>query len=433
MTETPAIENPVGESAPGSHTLIDRRSPPAEPVESRTETAPANVGGPDISGIVWPGPAGSEVDALAARFAHGLWRRTEERLRQYAEGAKTSWEQHVATRTLAALDDTHPSARLAAFSHAAASLALCDGNPDSLLVEEAFRAARFLAAAPGAAPLELVLPERALGENGIYFPHANTVLHAGHGPVAVRSDADGTVFTWTDGRAVTAPAEAPKERVTLAGHRATILPEAAGLSVMNGTPDIAGGIAEVSPPPDPVPASETIELFREGATLLNAVWPEAWQTSRRLLNAMIIQPQDGEGTTSITVGRLQGALILSVRDAAQVGDAICHEGSHARLSLLFHVDPLIEDDGAETHPSPWRADKRPLKGLLNGLHSFVNVCAYYRRLGEVKPEYAEGAARIHDLQAARVREAWAYFAPRAKPTAMGQAVLEEIEQAVKAL
>jgi HEXXH motif-containing protein len=146
----------------------------------------------------------------------------------------------------------------------------------------------------------------------------------------------------------------------------------------------------------------------------------------------VLQPLPETGhVTSVTLGRLQGALIASLRDPVQVADALCHEGSHTRLGLLLHLDALLEDDGAAIHPSPWRQDPRPLKGLLNGVHAFVNVCEFYRRLASAEPTLAAAAEGVRELQRGRVLQAWDYLTSRARPTALGAFVMDDLAAAVE--
>ena len=148
----------------------------------------------------------------------------------------------------------------------------------------------------------------------------------------------------------------------------------------------------------------------------------------------MLQPLPEAGhVTSVTLGRLQGSLIASLRDPVQVADALCHEGSHTRLGLLLHLDPLLQDDGAAVHPSPWRQDPRPLKGLLNGVHAFVNVCEFYRRRALKEPTLAAAADDVRELQRARVLQAWDYLEARADPTTLGQFVMDDLAAAVEAL
>jgi HEXXH motif-containing protein len=415
-----------------AYSLIDNVVAPEVLAEPVIDSPPTCVG-PDTSGIIWPTGGGSYVDQLAARYAKGVADRAGAALISWGEKQTEIWPCHVRDRTANAVSMLTPVDRISAFSHAVASMSCSDSNPAEILETEVATLARFLVGAPGAPDLELALPVEAFGQHGLYFPHINMIVRSGGGPVAIRSNRDEIVFTWSDGGCVTAPRTLHRYGAVLGDGRAQVLPSVGGWTVMNGAPDFAAGMAEVVPDPSGVAEDDELAILREGIDLLHTVWPEAGLANSRILNSVLVQPQTGEHTTSITTGRLQGGLILSVRDPIQIGDAICHEGAHARMSLLFQVDSVIEDDGAEIHSSPWRSDKRPLKGLLNGVHSFVNVCEYYRRIAATLPEHAKGAEQILSIQRERLKEAWGYFAPLAEPTKIGRAILDELDAAVGAL
>jgi HEXXH motif-containing protein len=126
-------------------------------------------------------------------------------------------------------------------------------------------------------------------------------------------------------------------------------------------------------------------------------------------------------------------LIASANNAIQIADAFCHEGSHARLALYLMLDPLLNNDPSSLYPSPWRKDERPLSGILNGVHAFVNVCEFYRRLAKHDNESSNYAKHMFLEQRSKILVASDLLFSVAKPTPMGRLFLTDLQAAVSRL
>jgi HEXXH motif-containing protein len=324
------------------------------------------------------------------------------------------------------------SAATAAFRPASAFLHLADARHETT-AEGALGLVRFAVGGPLGTSLAIAVPEAAFPEHGLHFPHLDAIVQPAGGPVVIESDADEVSFIWVDGSSATLPACGIANIGDTGVDRVTAVPRVAGLAMLNACAEVHDSSSGVSPPASMSIQPDEIEALEQGAALLADVWPAAANASARFFNSVVVQPVQQDHVTSMTSDRLQGALITSCRDPIQVADALCHEGSHQRLGLFFRLDPLIVDDGAEVHVSPWRRDPRPLKGLLNGIHSFVNVATFYRRVTESQPDLAEYADELYCLQRDKVREGWETFAPLARPTPLGATFLAELEIAVAAL
>jgi HEXXH motif-containing protein len=299
--------------------------------------------------------------------------------------------------------------------------------------DAALKLVRFVAGAPGLQAGGFVIPEQALGHEGLYFPHLNVVATAGHGPLAVQLGPDGARLTWTDGVAADLPAgrfELPRPN---AGGRLLPLPVAAGWPVLNPIAEANDEQLAVVPAPAMSLAAEELALIDEAHDLLHEVWPQAYAATRRFLHSAIVQPLPQDHTTSVTLDFLQGTFIASLRDAVQVADAMVHEGSHARLALLLRADPLVIDDNVARHASPWRPDPRPLKGVISGVHAFLNVAWFYRRMAERRRDLAAHAGEVYETQRRKVREAWALCEATAEPTPLGRMFLNELAAEVERL
>lgn len=391
---------------------------------------------PDASGAVLPGPAGASIDAVQAWVASRL---ADRALAQLAGCAPVGQPAVAATLASlhAAVSALPPTARIAAFRTALAHDHLRGDRIAPDPVGSALRLVRFLVGAPDISVC-LVLPPEALPAAGLYLPHLHALLDGGAGPVAVESGADRVRFTWLDGVVADVPAEgvdaadADPADDEAAGPRLRWLPRVAGWPLLNGLPELREAPIEMEPQPHPEPSAREREEFEAGVALLRSAWPAADAACGRYFDSVLLQPLLEAHTTSVTLERLHGAFITSILDAVQVAEALCHEGSHTRLALLLMVDPLLENGPEAVHPSPWRSDPRPLRGLLNGIHAFVNVCVYYQRVAQQLPS-PERAEMVFKEQRARVRTAWKHFAPRARPTPVGASLLTDLEREVKAL
>lgn len=386
----------------------------------------------NYDGVCIPALAGSGVDALHARTIAAL-REPVLALLAHSHGLANGWFQNF----IAALHDTLLSMPmhdwLAAFRP---SVAFFDLQPsvierDPLLA--ALRMARFVVGAPGLAGGGFVIPEAMLGSGGLYFPHLNVVAFAGSGPLAVQFGTSEVRLTWTDGISVDVPAGHFEQLRPDAGGRLLPLPTVAGWPVINPVAEANDEQLAVQPAPASSICAEELALVEDAHELLQEVWPEAAAATRRFLHSVIVQPSQPDHATSTTLDFLQGTFIASLRDVVQVADAMVHEGSHARLALLLRTDPLIIDDGIACHASPWRRDLRPLKGVVNGVHAFLNVALFYRRLAERRPDYADLASELYETQRRKVREGWALCATAAVPTPVGRCFLDELALEVERL
>ena len=72
-------------------------------------------------------------------------------------------------------------------------------------------------------------------------------------------------------------------------------------------------------------------------------------------------------------------------------DSIVHEHAHQKLYLLESLVPLYDENYAETHPSPWKSEPRPIGGVLHGYFVFSILAALWdrvRRDGGILAAYA---------------------------------------------
>lgn len=386
----------------------------------------------DCDGACLPGPGGRGIDRVHERTIAAL-REPALELLAHAHGLADGWTQ----RFIAGLHDTLAEVPvydwLSAFRPSVAFFNLHPVVVGRDPLAAALTLARFVVGAPGLTSGGFVVPEAAVSPAGLYFPHLSVVVAPGFGPLACQLGSDVVRLTWTDG----ASADLPVGRFDLprpdADGRLLPLPAVAGWPLLNAVPEAHDADLAVQLSPASSISADELALVEQAHDLLQAVWPEAAAATRRFLHSLVVQPAAPDHTTSITLDFLQGTLIASLRDPVQVADAMVHEGSHARLALLLRSDPLVLDDGVARHPSPWRSDPRPLKGVINGVHAFLNVALFYRRLAERRPEMTDLATDLYEAQRDKVREAWARCAAVAQPTPLGRIFLDELALEVERL
>lgn len=382
----------------------------------------------DLEGIVLPGPAGGICD-LAARLGD-LARAGAARRRLFASAlCAEGWTRRALGAILERLDALAPEDAAQAFSPAVAACALARpvGAPETEI-----GLARFLFGAPGGAGFRLALPAAAFGPTGwLYLPHANLLVGAAGGSV-ILADEEGEIrIFWSDGAEAAVPRHGLKEAAGILPDRLFALSFAQGWPVLNFAPEAALMDNPVPLLGDPSPC---LPILTQGRALLGQVWPTASAATERAFHALFVFDLiEGFGTSSVSRPDFQGCFSASLRDMVQVADLLVHEGAHTRIGPVYALDPMIRNDSERIHPSPWRSDLRPLSGVMNGIHAFVNVCEFYRRLSLAQPHLASGVAPIYEDQAERVRRAWSYFRERAQPTAVGEAFVSQLGAAAEAL
>ena len=82
------------------------------------------------------------------------------------------------------------------------------------------------------------------------------------------------------------------------------------------------------------------------------------------------------GTAHESVGALGTTRPCSAEDFAVT---LVHEFEHSKLCALIDLMPLYRAGGTELHHAPWRRDKRPTSGLIQGVFAFLRVAETWNR------------------------------------------------------
>lgn len=163
---------------------------------------------------------------------------------------------------------------------------------------------------------------------------------------------------------------------------------------------------------------------------LLATWPEAVADVLAGCRALVaLEAPDGHiysASSPHTPGVVQ-LTFHSEEGPAMLAETLVHECAHVKLDGLWHIEPLLIDDGEPRFHHPWRPDPRPLRGVLLGAHAFLNVAILYRNADEHDPTPV--FAREYETRLAEVREALGTLARHAAFTELGATVFAALCEA----
>jgi uncharacterized protein len=142
-------------------------------------------------------------------------------------------------------------------------------------------------------------------------------------------------------------------------------------------------------------------LLAEAWAILTERHRETAEATRRLISVLTPLAPPEHGTRSATSKEAIGNIGLSTpRDAHGFAVTLLHETQHVKLSALLDIVALTLPDDGSRYYAPWRADPRPLGGLLQGAYAHMGIAGFWR----VEREVLGGAEREHaDAEFARWR------------------------------
>ena len=171
--------------------------------------------------------------------------------------------------------------------------------------------------------------------------------------------------------------------------------------------------------------------------------PECFAQLGRFIQMIALQTRDPETYTNVTHSDLPGSVLITVvRHPFSLADALIHELHHHRLFCLEEMGPFLEgarDDleGEARYLSPWRADLRPLHGILHGAYVFVATTRFWLEVlaaGEAIDEATRVLARSRAVGGVlQLRIALHQIERHAALTPFGEALVREIGSELAAL
>jgi HEXXH motif-containing protein len=126
-----------------------------------------------------------------------------------------------------------------------------------------------------------------------------------------------------------------------------------------------------------------------------------------------------------------GTIYLSLHPSRMtLAEALIHEFSHNLLNALFELDEVLENAWSPLYTSPVRPDPRPLHGVLLAVHAFLPVARLYEQMIAAGDPLAQSASFHGRYAAIRKinREGAELVLGKGKPTAIGQALFDEIRR-----
>ena len=132
------------------------------------------------------------------------------------------------------------------------------------------------------------------------------------------------------------------------------------------------------------------ELLQQAWQLLADHAPRrAAELADGLRSMVPLSPEDAGPGLSATSGTAFAALGLTLSQRPEhLAATLIHEYQHSKLSALLTLLPMYDATDASLHFAPWRADPRPIGGLLQGAFAFLAVADFWLRLHHAQPHRA---------------------------------------------
>ncbi len=385
----------------------------------------------DCAGLCYPAAPGSTVDILFGFSALARSVRLRNQISAAMDTMDTN-EYQLAQRLIATLDNLPANTRARLFSTPLAEIDTApkaepddSGNPGT---RQILSGVRHFIHHPDVRNITFILPPCLFSAGPLYLPHVHAVL-SNDAPgitLAVVENEGKTHFVWSDGLSLTLINNGSGLPAGFSHPRLAVLPYIGGFPVLNGIAEVTPLLSSFGPATD-----EEIDLgtgrIETALELLSQIWPLAFHALYRHVKALCILKQRGH-SRSHSPPELPGTIFMSADDVERIGDLLCHESSHIRMNIFRLYDTIARarDPESETigFVSPWRPDLRPLRGLVDGVHAFLNVCHYHRRLQERFPD-AWTSGKIYERQKRNVIQAGIALREHAVPTQIGAILLEE--------
>ncbi|SCY30863.1 HEXXH motif-containing putative peptide modification protein [Nitrosospira sp. Nsp13] len=385
----------------------------------------------DCAGLCYPAEPGKTVDILFGFSA--LARSARLRSQIYvAMGTMDKNEHPLAQRLVTTLESLSADSRARLFSNPLAEIDTTPkaepDNPGNPGARQILSGVRHFIHHPDVRNITFIFPPCLFSAGPLYLPHVHAMLSndAPGVTLAVAENEGKTHFVWSDGLSLTLVNNGSGLPAGFSHPRLAALPRVGGFPVLNRVAEVGPLLSSFGPAMD-----DEIDLgsgrIEAALGLLSQIWPLAFHGLTRHVKALCILKQRGH-SRSHSPPELPGTIFMSADDIERIGDLLCHESSHIRMNIFRLYDAIARarDPDAEAigFVSPWRPDLRPLRGLVDGVHAFLNVCRYHRRL-EMRFPDARVSGAIYERQKRNVIQAGITLRKHAVPTPIGAMLLEE--------
>ncbi|HEY8040569.1 MAG TPA: HEXXH motif-containing putative peptide modification protein [Polyangiaceae bacterium] len=226
-------------------------------------------------------------------------------------------------------------------------------------------------------------------------------------------------------REVVTPATGAVDRPYHVVERETVLALADNnpLAMHEAHPDKEGNAVDLGGHP----VEEWLGALRDAFAVVAEHLPELREEMALYAQAIVPVGYFAEKHLSASYREAIGTLYLSLHPSPMtMVEALVHETQHSKMNALLELDDVLENAHEPLYRSPVRPDARPLHGVLLAVHAFVPVARLYERMLAAGDPRARGSeARFRDV--ARInREGTAVLREHARPTPVGQGVMDEL-------
>jgi hypothetical protein len=158
---------------------------------------------------------------------------------------------------------------------------------------------------------------------------------------------------------------------------------------LSGTNQRSDGVIFDKEDLEDYPSDFDIRSLELALAEIKKIWPEQYEDMKKITRTIVpIRPGKEPNVSSpvssnraFTVSSRQGAIFLGILGVVPVIEMLIHENAHIKLRMIQELDSLLKDmhDVSSTFSVPWRKDKRPLPGILEGTYVFTHISEFLLR------------------------------------------------------
>jgi HEXXH motif-containing protein len=150
-------------------------------------------------------------------------------------------------------------------------------------------------------------------------------------------------------------------------------------------------VAGLAPRLTAVAAGGWERILDAGWSVLAAGHPEVAAEAAEAISAIVPMRSSDHGQLSSSSPEAFGAVAMSEPpDPATCAVTLTHELQHLKLCAVLDIVRLTRQDDGRRYYAPWRADPRPIAGLLQGAYAYLGVTEFWRR----QRQLAAGPAQL---------------------------------------
>lgn len=290
---------------------------------------------------------------------------------------------------------------------------------------------------------------RANGRGELRFPghRRHLVLpDAAHAPVELSRQGEALTLVWPQGSTVIAAADLldldrePRSDIVVDRPVAAVT----GAEIDGGDELVAHLFDQLMAQPAPVgyppknieqlvATADQVAAIDAANQLVTSVWPELGDEMASYTR-LIVPFASRHFVSSFVESVFLGAIFISeastpFTDIWATAENIVHEHSHLRMCLILELDPVIDGDPNAIFESPFRRDRRPIRGILQGAFVFARVAQFYRRAldsSTLPSDTADALARHRADICHKLHRALQIIADNTRPTSFGAQLLAEL-------